>query len=101
MKRFAIAALLVLMLLGLVTEAALAAPPAGSTATCTASFEAMTLEEILELAELVGVPEANARRMFDSVNKNEDAWICAKKMPSPDPTHYNFVDNQAVGLERG
>ena len=99
MKRLAMAALLALMVLALAGDSVLAKPPAGSAATCTASYDAMTQEEILELAEEVGVPEENALRMWESVNKNEDDWICAKKTGSPDPTHYNFVDNQALGLE--
>ena len=46
-----------------------------------------------------GVPEEAARGLFASVNKNGDAWICQKKLPGED-THRNFVDNQALGLDR-
>ena len=101
MKRVAIAIVLGLVSVVLVAPAADAGPPAGTATTCTPSFDAMTLEQVLVLADEVGVPEENARRMFESINKNDDAWICVKKMPSPDPTHYNFVDNQAVGLDKG
>ena len=83
-----------------------AAPPAlaeglaGSPLTCTSSFDVMTLPEIRMQAERNGIPAAAALAMFAKVDGNEDGWICQKRMPSPLPNHYNFVDNQAVGLGR-
>jgi hypothetical protein len=83
--------------LGLTAQPATASPPPGDATTCTRSYEALTLEQLLAQAERNAVPEANARNLFESVNNNEDAWICSKKQPSPDPLHYNFIDNQAIG----
>jgi hypothetical protein len=80
-------------------EAAAAEPPAGSADTCTRGYEALTLPQVLALAERNGVPEERARNMFERVNKNEDDWICAKDQPSPQENHYNFKDNQAVGQD--
>ena len=76
-----------------------AEPPAGSADTCPADYQAMTLEELLAQAERLGVPEERARNLFDRVNKNQDDWICQKKLPG-DATNFNFIDNQAVGLDR-
>jgi hypothetical protein len=59
----------------------------------------MTLEALLAQAERLGVPEDRARGLFDRVNKNQDAWICQKKLPG-EATNFNFVDNQAVGRDR-
>ncbi len=99
MKRFAVAAMLVLGMLVLVVGAALADPPAGSAGTCPPRYQAMTLEALLDQAERLGVPEAQARNLFARVNKNEDAWICQTKLPG-DALSYNFIDNQAVGRDR-
>ena len=99
MKRFAVAAMLVLGPFVLVAGTALAEPPAGSAATCPPRYQAMTLEALLAQAERLGVPEDRARGLFDRVNKNQDAWICQKKLPG-DATDFNFVDNQAVGRDR-
>jgi hypothetical protein len=99
MKRLAMVAMLVLGPLVLGAQTTLAEPPAGSADTCPADYQAMTLEALLAQAEGLGVPEAQARNLFERVNKNEDAWICQKKLPG-DATHFNFIDNQAVGLDR-
>ena len=99
MKRLAVAIMLVLGPLVLGVGTALAEPPAGSAATCPPRYQAMTLEALLAQAERLGVPENRARNLFNFVNKNEDAWICQKKLPG-DATHFNFIDNQAVGLDR-
>ena len=79
---------------------ALAERPSGSAETCTASFDPMTLPDILAQAQRNGIPESSARGMFAKVDGNQDGWICQKRMPSPLLNHYNFVDNQAVGLAR-
>ena len=76
-----------------------AQPPAGSAATCPPRYQAMTLEALLAQAERLGVPEDRARNLCNFVNKNQDAWICQTKLPG-DATDINFVDNQAVGLDR-
>ena len=99
MKRFAVAAMLVLGPFVLVAGTALAEPPAGSAATCPPRYQAMTLEALLAQAERLGVPEDRARDLFDRVNKNQDAWICQTKLPG-DATDINFIDNQAVGRDR-
>jgi hypothetical protein len=59
----------------------------------------MTLEALLAQAERNGISEDQARNLFDSVNKNQDAWICQTKLPGDD-TDINFIDNQAVGRDR-
>ncbi len=59
----------------------------------------MTLSALLAQAERLGVPEEAARGLFAFVNKNDDAWICQLKLPGED-TNFNFVDNQAVGLDQ-
>ena len=100
MRRLAVAAAVALAANTMWSGTASAQPPAGSAETCTSSYQPMTLPEILAQAERNGIPEENARNMFEKVNKNEDAWICQKKMPSPLVNHYNFVDNQAVGTDR-
>ena len=99
MKRLAVAAMLVLGPLVVGVGTALAEPPAGSTATCPPRYQAMTLEALLAQAERLGVPEAQARNLFATVNKNKDAWICQTKLPG-DAFSYNFIDNQAIGLDR-
>jgi hypothetical protein len=99
MKRLAVAAMLVLVPLVLGVGTALADPPAGSAGTCPPRYQAMTLEAQLAQAERLGVPEAAARNLFEKVNKNEDAWVCQRKLPG-DELSYNFIDNQAVGLDR-
>ena len=99
MKRLAVTVMLVLGTLVWGVGTALAEPPAGSADTCPADYQAMTLEALLAQAEGLGVPEAQARNLFERVNKNEDAWICQKKLPG-DATSFNFIDNQAVGLDR-
>ena len=99
MKRFAVAAMLVLGPFVLVAGTALAEPPAGSAATCPPRYQAMTLEALLAQAERLGVPEDRARDLFDRVNKNQDAWICETKLPG-EATDINFIDNQAVGRDR-
>ena len=76
-----------------------AQPPAGSAVTCPPRYQAMTLEALLAQAERLGVPEAQARNLFATVNKNQDAWICQTKLPG-DATDFNFIDNQAVGRDR-
>ncbi len=80
-----------------------AKPPAGSADTCPGGYQAMTLEDLLAQAERDGIPEEDARNRFDLINKNQDAWMCQSKLPgapSPHGTDYNFIDNQAVGLDR-
>ncbi len=85
--------------LALGVHPALAGPPAGSSATCPPKFQATTLQALLDLAERVGVPESHALTLFERVNKNEDSWICLMKLPG-DVASYNFIDNQAIGLDR-
>jgi hypothetical protein len=75
-----------------------AEPPAGSADTCPADYQAMTLEALLAQANRLGVPEAQARNLFATVNRNQDAWICQTKLPG-DATNFNFIDNQAVGRD--
>ena len=99
MKRLAVAAMLVLGPLLLVVGTASAEPPAGSAATCPPRYQAMTLEAQLAQAERLGVPEALARNLFNRVNKNQDLWICQTKLPGGDLS-YNFIDNQALGLDK-
>ena len=70
MKRLAVAAMLVLGPLLLVVGTASAEPPAGSAATCPADYQAMTLEALLAQANRLGVPEDQARNLFERVNKN-------------------------------
>jgi hypothetical protein len=99
MKRLVVVAMLVLGPLVLVVGTASAEPPAGSAGTCPPRYQAMTLEALLAQAERLKVPEVQARNLFSSVNKNQDAWICQTKLPG-DPTSFNFIDNQAVGLDK-
>ncbi len=99
MKRLAVAAMLALGPLVLVVGTASAQPPAGSAATCPPRYQAMTLEALLAQAERLGVPEADARNLFNRINKNQDAWICQMKLPG-DELSRNFIDNQAVGRDR-
>ncbi len=99
MKRLAVAAMLALGPLVLVAGTASAEPPAGSANTCPPGYQAMTLEAQLAQAARLGVPEAEARNMFNRVNKNQDAWICQMKLPGGDLS-YNFIDNQALGLDK-
>jgi hypothetical protein len=98
MKRLAVAVMLVLGPLVLGVGTALAEPPAGSAATCPPRYQAMTLQALLAQAQRLRVPEERARNLFERVNKNEDTWICQTKLPG-DATHFNFIDNQAVGLD--
>jgi hypothetical protein len=51
-------------------------PLAGST--CPGSFDAYTLEQLVDLAESVGVSRGSAERTFKFINKNEDRIICVK-----------------------
>ena len=97
-KRILMLAAMALVMAGS-AAAASAQPPAGSGATCPPRYQAMTLEALLDQAEPLGVPEAQARNLFARVNKNEDAWICQTKLPG-DALSRNFIDNQAVGLDR-
>jgi hypothetical protein len=99
MKRLAVAVMLVLGTLVLGVGTALAEPPAGSADTCPADYQAMTREALLDQAKRLGIPEDRARTLFAKVNKNQDAWICQTKLPG-DATSFNFIDNQAVGLDR-
>ena len=99
MRVIAAVAATVVGLVGWFAEPASAGGPAGSAATCPPSFDAMTLPAILAQAAGNGVPEQVARSMFRRVDKNDDGWICQKRMLSPLPNHYTFVDNQAVGLD--
>jgi hypothetical protein len=100
MKRL-IALLVVPGTMGVLAQPALARPPAGSAETCTAAYEALTLPQLLEQARRNGIAEEDARRLFESVNNNEDDWICSKDQPSPLENHYNFIDNQAIGHASG
>jgi hypothetical protein len=84
-------ALLLTVITTAAAPAAHATPPPGSAESCTRSFESMTLEQILVQAERNGIPEADARAMFERVNMNEDDWICQKQLSGEN--HYNFVDN--------
>ncbi len=97
-KRILMSATAALVMAGS-AAAASAQPPAGSAATCPPRYQAMTLEALLAQAERLGVPEADARNLFARVNKNDDAWICQTKLPGG-ATSFNFIDNQAVGLDR-
>jgi hypothetical protein len=99
MKRLAVAVMLVLGTLVWGVGTALAEPPAGSADTCPADYQAMTLEALLAQANQLGVPEDRAHNLFERVNKNQDAWICQTKLPGG-ATDINFVDNQALGLDR-
>jgi hypothetical protein len=99
MKRLAMVVMLVLGPLVLVVESASAGQPDGSAGTCPADYQAMTLQALVDQANRLGVPEDQARNLFLRVNKNEDAWVCQRKLPG-DATHFNFIDNQAVGLDR-
>lgn len=86
--------------LSLTGTVASARAPGGSASTCPPKYTAMTLPALLAQAERLGVPESAARNLFATVNKNDDSWICQRKLPGED-TDINFVDNQAVGLDRG
>ena len=99
MKRLAVAIMLVLGPLVLGVGTALAEPPAGSAATCPPRYQAMTLQALLDQADRLDVPEADALNLFIRVNKNQDLWICQTKLPG-DALSRNFIDNQAVGLDR-
>jgi hypothetical protein len=59
----------------------------------------MTLPALLVQAGRLGIPEDAARGLFAVVNKNGDEWICQRKLPGDD-TDINFLDNQAIGLDR-
>lgn len=98
MKRFR-GSILVVLMFQLLPHGALAQPPEGTNATCPSDYQAMTVPDILAQAERLGISEERARAMFESVNKNEDEWICQKKL-SGDDTSYNFLDNQAIGKDR-
>lgn len=98
-KRLAVVAQLAVGTFVLGAQSALAGPPAGSDATCPPMYQAMTLEMQIAQAQRLGIPESSARALFESVNKNEDDWICQTKLPG-DETSYNFTDNQAVGRDR-
>ena len=78
----------------LTATTAAADPPPRTADSCTHSFESMTLEQILAQAERNGIPEQNARAMFERVNNNGDDWICQKQLEGEN--HYNFVDNQSA-----
>jgi hypothetical protein len=93
-----IVALLAAMVAGTAGTAS-AKPPAGSADTCPSDYQAMTLEELLAQAERNEIPEERARNLFERVNKNQDTWICQTKLPG-DATNFNFIDNQAVGLDK-
>ena len=97
MRGIVCAAAVVIGFVGCVAEPALAGAPSGAD-TCTQSFDGITLADIRAQAQRNGIPELVALNMFATVDKNSDGWICQKKMPSPLTNHYNFVDNQAVGL---
>ena len=98
MRGIALGAAAVAALVGYFAEPVSASPPPASAETCTASYDVMTLPEIRAQAGRNGIPLAVAEGMFAKVDKNADGWICQKRMPSPLPNHYNFVDNQAIGL---
>jgi hypothetical protein len=80
------------------TGTAMAKGPAGSASTCPARYEAYTLTEFRALAEANDVPDENAVNTFAKVNKNGDSWICVAVVPQG--SGFNFIDNQAVGLDR-
>ena len=100
-KKLAVLLAMVVMLVMMLASAGMASaqPPAGSAATCPPRYQAMTLEALLAQAERLGVPEDRARNLFNTVNKNQDAWICQTKLPG-EATDINFIDNQVVGLDR-
>jgi hypothetical protein len=75
-----------------------AKPPAGSASTCPAAYEAYTLSELIALGEANGVPQDRVEATFGRLNKNADAWVCVAVVPQS--TGFNFIDNQAVGLDR-
>ena len=77
-----------------------ASPPPGSAQTCPADYQAMTLPQLIAQAERNGVGEQRARALFARVNKNQDDWICQAGLPGDPATSFNFIDNQAVGLDR-
>jgi hypothetical protein len=91
----AAAAALAISVLG---AAPAAAGPPGSAGTCPGRAAATTEQQLVALALENGVPEANAHALFATVNKNDDSWICVKRVPNQ--TGFNFTDNQAVGLSR-
>jgi hypothetical protein len=91
---------LVAAMVAVTAGTASAKPPAGSADTCPGGYQAMTLEELLAQAEEAGIPEEDARARFDLINMNQDAWMCQKKMPDAARGEYNFIDNQAVGLDK-
>jgi hypothetical protein len=99
MKRHAVGAVLAATMYILIAPQAAAKGPGGSADTCPPGYTSMTLSAILAQAERLGVPEESARGMFANVNKNGDAWICQRKLPG-EATDINFIDNQAVGLDR-
>ncbi len=99
MRRSALVSGLVALTLLLTGTVATAKQPAGSATTCPPRYTPMTLSDILDQAQRLGIPEAAARNLFSTVNKNSDSWICQRKLPGDD-TDINFLDNQAVGLDR-
>jgi hypothetical protein len=60
----------------------------------------MTRSDILDRAHNYGIPEAEAIGLFESVNKNGDAWICLTELPGDDPGDVNVIDNQAIGRDQ-
>lgn len=99
MRRTAAAMVFAFALAALAGPAASAHGPGGSATTCPRPYTAVTYAELLAQAQRLGVPEAAARGLYARVNKNADAWICQLKLPGAE-THFSFIDNQAVGLER-
>ncbi len=80
-----------------------AQPPSGSADTCPPGYEPMTLEALIAQGEREGRTEAEERALFERVNKNEDDWICQEPLPGNPKsgvTYYNFLDNQALGLDK-
>jgi uncharacterized membrane protein YdfJ with MMPL/SSD domain len=90
---------LVAAMVAVTAGTASAKPPAGSADTCPGDYQAMTLEDLLAQAERDGFPEERVRYMFERLNKNQDDLICQTKLPG-DVTDYNFIDNQALGLDK-
>ncbi len=98
MRRLVVPGLLAATMSALVALPAAAQPPTGSAHTCPPRYTPMTLPALLNQAQRLGIPEEQARALFELVNKNEDDWICQRKLPGED-TDVNFVDNQAVGRD--
>ena len=99
-KRVLVLLVVAVLMMAVAAGTASAKPPAGSADTCPGDYQAMTLEDLLAQAEEAGIPEEDAHARFDLINMNQDAWICQAKMPGAARGEYNFIDNQAAGLDK-